>query len=346
MPGRDEISLKEIFIIIKEWVAYLFSKWLIILIFGISGGILGILYASFSKPEYNASLTFILANNSQSSSGIMGLASQFGIDLSNGTNDAFTGNNIIALMKSRRMVQQALLKKPEGSSQSLLNIYCVDQNLSKAWKKDKRLEHVLPFPDSVAQMTNIQDSLFREVYDNIQKKNLDVSIPDRNQSIYKVTCTSGNEMFSFYLIKYVVDVTSSFYIDTKTSLASNNLGMLQHEADSLRSLLGNTITAAAAQTDATFNLNPAYQVQRSNAQQSQVSAGALAQAYGQVLQNLELAKITLQKETPLYQIVDEPLLPLIMLKPSRTISAIVGGMIAGFLICGFLIIRRIYANLK
>lgn len=344
MPGRDEISLKEILIIIRGWITYLFSKWFIILIVGICGGLLGVLYASFSKPKYNASLTFILANNNQGSSGLMGLASQFGIDLSSGTNDAFTGNNIIALMKSRRMVQQALLKKPEGSNQSLLNIYCIDEELSKDWKNDKRLQHVFPFPDSPSVMTRVQDSLFREVYDDIQKLNLDVSIPDRNQSIYKVACTSGNELFSFYLVKYVVDVTSSFYIDTKTSLANNNLRMLQNEADSLRRLLGSTITAAAAQTDATFNLNPAYQVERSGSQQSQVSASALGQAYGQVLQNLELAKITLQKETPLYQIVDEPQLPLVMDKKSKLIYLIIGGFLAGFLICFYLIIKRVFSR--
>jgi len=346
MPNRDEISLKEIFVIIKEWIAYLFSKWVIILIVGIAGGIAGILYASFSKPKYSASLTFILANNSQGSSGILGLASQFGIDLGSNTNDAFTGNNIIALMKSRRMVQQALLNKPEGSNQSLLNIYCTEQKFSEHLKSDERLKHALPFPDSVSQMTKIQDSLFREIYDDIQKINLDVSIPDRDQSIYNVNCTSGNEMFSFYLVKYIVDVTSSFYIYTKTSLANNNLAMLQHEADSLRSLLGNTITAAAAQTDATFNLNPAYQVQRSSSQQSQVSASALGQAYGQVLQNLELAKITLQKATPLYQIVDEPSLPLVADKKSKLVYLILGGILGGIFICGWLIMRRIFSELK
>ena len=86
--------------------------------------------------------------------------------------------------------------------------------------------------------------------------------------------------------------------------------MLQNEADSLRRVLGGAITSAGSQTDLTFNLNPAYQVQRAGAQQSQASAAALGQAYGQVLQNLEIAKITLQRETPLYQIIDEPTLPL------------------------------------
>jgi hypothetical protein len=346
MDKKEEISLKEMIIIIREWIAYLLSKWVIVLIFGILFGVLGVLYAWYSKPKYKASLSFILANTNQNSTGLLGLANQFGINLSAGNSDVFTGNNIIALMKSRRMVQQALLKKPEGSSKSLLNIFCEETGKPEGWKNDKRLNKVYPFPDSLSQMTKVQDSIFRAVYDDIQKKYLDVSMPDKDKSIYQVTTTSANELFSYYLTTYLVDATSAFYIDTKTSVAQQNLKMLQHEADSLHNLLGNTITAAAAQTDVTFNLNPAFQVQRSAAQQSQVSATALGQAYGQVLQNLEIAKITLQKETPLYQIVDVPQLPLVMEKKSKLIYLILGGFVGGLLICVFLIVKRTFSNLK
>ncbi|MEP6465888.1 MAG: Wzz/FepE/Etk N-terminal domain-containing protein [Parafilimonas sp.] len=346
MADKDEISLKEILIIIKGWFTFLLSKFWIILIVGLIGGVCGLMYALFSRPKYEASLSFILANTNENGSGILGLASQFGLDLSSGDNDVFTGNNIIALMQSRRMVQQALLKKPVGSDQSLLNIFCAEKKMPEGWKDDARLNKVYPFPDSLSQMSMVQDSLFREIYNGIQKDYLDVSIPDKDKSIYTVVTTSTSEIFSYYLTTYLVDVTSAFYIDTKTSVAQQNLKMLRHEADSLHDLLGHTITTAASQTDVTFNLNPAYQVQRSGATQSQVSATALGQAYGQVLQNLEIAKITLQKETPLYQIVDEPQMPLVMEKPSKLISLIVGGIIGGILICIFLIMKRIFANLK
>lgn len=346
MSNRDEISLKEILLIIREWYRYLLSKFLIILIVGIIGGICGLFLAVLSKPKYSASLNFILANSNQSNSGLLGIASQFGIDLTNNSNDVFTGNNIIALMKSRTMVQQALLKKPHNNKQSLLNIFCIDNKLNEGWNKDERLKHAYPFPDSSAQMSPVQDSLFREIYDIVQKKNLEVSLPDKDKNIYNVATTSTNEIFSYYLTTYLVDVTSAFYIDTKTSLAQQNLKMLQHEADSLHNLLGRTITTGGAQVDATFNLNPAFQVQRSGAQQSQVNASALGQAYGQVLQNLEIAKIALQKETPLYQIVDTPQLPLVMEKKGKLIYLILGGFLGGFLTCVLLIVKKIFKNLN
>jgi len=344
VTDKDQISLREILFTIRDWIVFLFSKWLIILIVGIVGGILGFLYASLSTPQYRAPLSFILANADENNANLMGIASQFGINLGSGSDDVFKGNNIIALMKSRRMVQKALLMKPAGNQESLLNIFCKDNKFPDEWKKDNRLHNVYPFPDSLSQMSGTQDSMFREIYDVVQRDNLDVSIPDKDQSIYSVTTTSQNQIFSFYLTKYIVDVTSAFYIDTKTSVAKSNLNMLQHEADSLRNLLGIAITATASQADLTFNLNPAYQVQRSGSQKSQIQATVLGTAYGEVVKNLELAKITLQKQTPLYQVIDEPSLPLKMETKSKLIFLLAGGFFAGILICTILIIRKTLAG--
>jgi LPS O-antigen subunit length determinant protein (WzzB/FepE family) len=345
MIDKDSISFRDIVNQLISTFKYLLSKWFIILIAGVAGGAVGILYAVISKPTYSATLNFVLSTNSSSSSNLMGLASQFGVSLGNDNDDVFSGDNIITLMKSRRMVQQALFSKPKSANESLLNIYIRNQKLNEGWQENERTKNAYPYPDDASKMTLVQDSLFKTIYDNLQKDILDVSKPNDNESIYEVTTTSVSDTFSYYLTKYLVDATSLFYINTKTSTAKQNLDMLLKEADSLRNVLGGAITSAGSQTDLTFNLNPAYQVQRSGAQESQARAAALGQAYGQVLQNLEIAKITLQKETPLYQIIDEPTLPLTMDKPSKLISLIVGGLLAGFLICGFLVGKRFYKSL-
>ena len=45
MIDKDSISFRDIINKIIELIRYLFSKWLIILIAGIIGGVLGIVYA-------------------------------------------------------------------------------------------------------------------------------------------------------------------------------------------------------------------------------------------------------------------------------------------------------------
>jgi uncharacterized protein involved in exopolysaccharide biosynthesis len=341
MSTQEEVTLKDIIKRLQQIVRFLFSRWLIIVIVGILGGLFGLLYAWYAKPTYSATLTFVLSNNS-SSGGIMSLANQFGINFGDDNSNVFSGDNITALMKSRRMVQQALFTKPDDNKELLINIFVKDNKLNESWQQNERTKNVYPFPDDASKMTLVQDSLFRQIYNSVQSDLLDVSKPDKDQSIYAVRTTSKNPEFSYDLTKFLVDVTSTFYINTKTSVAKQNLAMLQKEADSLRSVLGGAITSAGSQTDLTFNLNPAYQVQRSGAQQSQARAAALGQAYGQVLQSLEVAKITLQKDTPLYQVIDEPTLPLDADKPGKLSSMIIGGFLAGFLICCILLAIKAY----
>lgn len=341
MNNQEEVSFKDIIKRIQQIVKYLLSKWLIIVVVGILGGLLGLVYASVTKPKYKATLNFVLSTGS-STGRFTGLANQFGLSLGDDNDNVFSGDNIITLMKSRRMVQQVLFKKPANSIESLLNVFIRDNKLNEGWQKNARTKNAYPFPDDPSKMTLVQDSLFRTIYNSVQKDMLNVLKPEIDQSIYAVTTTSKNPEFSYYLTKYLVAVTSAFYIDTKTSTAKQNLDMLQKEADSLRNVLGGAITAAGSQTDYTFNLNPAFQVQRSGAQQSQARAAALGQAYGQVLQNLEIAKITLQKETPLYQVIDEPTLPLEATKPGRLTSIIIGGFLGGILACVVLIAIKVY----
>lgn len=343
---KSEVSFRDILYAFKNWVRYLFTKWLIIVIVGISGGVAGLLYAAFSEPEYEASLSFILANAYQTTPGVMSIATQLGLGVANSQNDVFSGDNIISLMKSRKMVQQALLKKPENGNLSLLNLYCKDNELDTAWQESEYLKKAYPFPDSLNEMSPLQDSLFDEIYNAIQTNNLDVSKPDENQSIFMVSTVSENEIFSYNLTKYIVDVTSAFFISTRTKVAKSNLDMLQHEADSLRHLLAGAIVNVASETDQTFNLNPAFQVRRAPTQQNQAQAQVVGAAYGEVVKNLELAKIALQKETPLYQILDEPFLPLKMDKPSKLLCIIIGGFLSGILIIMGLTFKRFYSYYK
>lgn len=49
--SEQEISLKDLFINIKQWGVYLFSKWYILLIAGFFGAGIGILYSKVKKTD-------------------------------------------------------------------------------------------------------------------------------------------------------------------------------------------------------------------------------------------------------------------------------------------------------
>lgn len=337
---KSELTLQDIGQTFRNWFRFIWSKWLLILIIGLLGGTIGLLYAWFSTPKYTGNLTFVLSSGE--SSGLASLAGQFGFNLGMGSNDVFEGENIIELLKSRRIVKAALFHPMPDDSSTTLFQYIIDKTkTAESWAKEEDLKGIFPFPKDPAKLTPVQDSLVSEVHEALLEYNLSIDKPDPKLGIFRVSTNSANEKISCYLTKGVVDEASRFYIQTKTKTAKESLDMLQNEADSLRQLLGGTIVSTARESDKTFNLNPAYQVERAAAQQGQFRATVLATAYGEVVKNLEIAKINLQRETPLYQIIDSPTLPLKMEKPSRLISAIVGGIIAGFLILLYFTIKFI-----
>ena len=108
---NDEISLKELIQKIQEWIAYLKTQWKLIIGIAALGGIIGFVYASFQKPTYSATTTFVLEEDKGGGGlgGAMGLASSFGFDLGGGGGGLFTSSNIIELMKSRLVVEKTLL---------------------------------------------------------------------------------------------------------------------------------------------------------------------------------------------------------------------------------------------
>ena len=344
--NNDEISLKGLISKISSIFKYLFSKWILLLIACIFGGGIGLFISLYTKPTYTGQLTFVLSSESKGS-GLSGLASQFGLDLGMSSgNDVFSGDNILSLFKSKRLVKSVLFKTSPEKRDILINIIVREWEWDKRWAKKQRTQSSFPFPADPDQLSPIQDSLVREVYNNIVDKNLTVNRIDKKLSVYDLSTTSTNEIFSYNLTKFLMDETAKFYIETKTSVAKLNLRMLQKEADSLRVLLGGEISSTASEAERTFNLNPALQAQRAPAQKSQVRATVLATAYGEVVKNLEIAKITLQKEIPLYQIIDEPELPLKAKKTSVLLLILVGAAISFLAVTGLLILKYIIPKSK
>ena len=341
----DVITVKGTFKRAKSTFSYLLSKWIWILLFVILGAAIGLYIAYSTKPTYTGTLNFVLSTGSKTSN-ISGLASQLGFDMgSSQTGDVFSGDNILVLFKSKKMIRSALFKKPPGSYDVLANIIVKDLGWDRKWFGNQRTKGLFPYPED-GVLNPIQDSLFRELYTYIIKKQLTIIRTDPKLSIYTLTTISTNEVFSCYLTRFLMDETASFYINTKTSSAKQAVQLLEKESDSLRRLLGSSIVSTAAESDRTFALNPAMQVQKAPVQKGQIRTTVIGTAYGEIVKNLELAKINLQKENPLYQIIDAPDIPLVMEKPGKLMALIIGGFAGGFVCLVSLLCAKLFRALN
>ena len=104
--------------------------------------------------------------------------------------------------------------------------------------------------------------------------------------------------------------------------------------------LNGAINASAATVDATPNLNPNRQILRVPVQRSQINAEANKAILGELVKNLELAKMSFRKETPLLQVVDTPVFPLEKTKLGKIKAFIVGAVLVTILSIVIMFIRK------
>lgn len=339
--SKDTISVKELILQFKSWVRFVSSRWLMILIIGIAGAIIGYFYSNQLKPTYTGKLTFVLATETKGN-GLSGLASQFGLDIGSTGSDAFSGQNIVGLMTSQKILHKVFFKTIPEVKDNLANLIANEIGYAEVWKNNPRFQQLFPFPIDETKLLPLQDSLLRELYDVVTTNYLKVAKPEKNEFFYAVTTTSFNELIAANLPKFIVDETAQFYINTKTMQARKNLELLQYEADSLRGKLSGSISATSNIMDKTFNLNPALQRQRNQVLEGQVKTNIVSAAYAEVLKNLEIAKINLQRDMPLYQVIDTPEKPLKIKLVSHKKFLILGFVIGSLFIITLLVLRKLF----
>jgi len=346
----DEISLKDLFLKIRELWQFLLSKWLIILIAGIIGGAIGFTYARLKKPIYKGELSFAL-QDPKSGGGLgaySGIASQLGLAVGSSGGGAFSGDNLLQLMKSRSMVEKALLTTVSinGKKETLAEYYISFNKLREGWKGNPELEnmHFLPDADR-SKFTLKQDSILGVFHKTLVASNLVVDKIDKELSIISVKVNSPNELFSKYFTEVLAKVVSDFYVQTQTEKSTKNVAMLQRQTDSVRRVLNAAINGVALSVDADPNPNPALQTLHVQSRRREIDVAANTAILGELVRNLEVSKMSLLQETPLIQVIDTPILPLEIEKAGKLKGLIFGGMISGFLTIIILLFRKGVKNI-
>ncbi len=346
-----DMSIKDLILKFYEWYKFLLSKWVVIMAFGIIFGAIGVILSLFKKPIYTAELTFVLENEKANNmGGYASLAGQFGIDMGGGQGGGvFEGDNLLALMESRSMVQKALLTTVEVENKriTLAEFYIDINNLREKWiEKNSKLKEVHFYSNIKGDnLTLEQQSLINSFHRSLIGSNLTVEKKDKKSSIISIQVNSENELFSKYFTEVLAKEVSDFYIETKIKKSVQNLQILQYQTDSVKRAFNSAISGVAASTDATPNINPSRQILRVPSQRRQVDVQINQAILSQLVQNLEMAKVSLRKETPLIQIIDYPVLPLVVTTPNNIVQGIKWAMIGAFAAIFFLLGRKILKDL-
>ncbi len=341
----DRISIKGLFLRIADWIMYLWNHWKLILIGTTVIAGLYITYHLVRSAKYTAGTTFVLEVGGAEGGQISSLASAVGLSIGGFSSESelFSGENILELYRSYRMLKKTFLTKREfeGETTRLITRYAEQQRLLKKWQRKKGLQD-FTFEVPVAEMRVAHDSLLMEVVEDFREKNMIAEKVSRRLSILRVSVTSKDQLFAKAFNEEIVLNVNEFYKETKTKKTFSNLKVLQFQADSVRKALDDALLKFGQVTEGIPNPNPVLATNLVNYQKLKIDIETTTAVYEEVLRQLEVAKITHLENIPLIQIVDYPILPLPDDKPSTLKMVVLAFFLGGFLVVAFLIGKRAY----
>jgi uncharacterized protein involved in exopolysaccharide biosynthesis len=339
--GEDEISLKELIQKIKELFQYFWTFRFWIVLVGLTGGALGFTYAHFFREvQYTSKLTFAIEEKGGGGSSLLGLASQFGVDLGGGGGGLFTSDNLLVLLKSNRIIQGALLKPvPALKEGNLLNLY-----LTIHYNKPLSRNELTLFPLDLprAQFSRKQDSIVSFVAENLSKE-LEIAKRDKKASLIDISIIDPSEKFAFLFNQFLIQEATDLYIELKVGKMRRSVQVLQSRVDSVQRVMDGTMLSAAVSMDQSLGI--VSMAPRVSTTKKQVEAQMLGTLFAELTKNLELTKFTLEREEPVIQIVDAPMMPLLKEGKGRIKFTAIGGFLAGFLMLGYLFGMRFLEGL-
>lgn len=335
----DEISLKDLILKIKEIWKYLLLKWKIIVIVGISSGLLGLVYSLIKTPEYVATLSFSVIEKGSAGGGLSALAGQFGIDAGS-SSGVFSGNNMIELLQSRNLIERTLLSdvEIEGKHCRLIDYYRV----LNPPEEDDTISILITYPLDLnrEQFTREQDSLLYVFNQAITTEKLTVDKQKKDVNIINLSFLNENELFAKLFTENLIKIVSEFYIQTKTKNIQVNLEKMEVRADSVRQEYEKALAALAEYSDQ--NISPARRSLMVEQQKIQTRVQLTGTTYTELVRNIEFLKLELIQQTPLIQVIDAPIMPLAIERLGKLKSIIIGGFLGGFLIVAWLLAVYFY----
>ena len=331
MSNTEETTLKDVIISIRDFTRELKKKFILISTVLIISIILGLVYSSIQKDKFEAVLSFIVEGQSEGPnlSSISGMASQFGLDLGGSSTSSFSQQNVIELLKSRKVIESTLSKSciVNNEEDILLNHYISINNMIEDG------ENISFFSSSKDSITNI---IWKEIIDF----KIDLSYQNDEANILNLTYTSTSSEFAKNFTELLVEEISQMYSHYQTEKTRNSLKNLELRSDSIFRELKNSERNFARVKDR--NLRVINASGRLDEIQYMREVQVLNAIYLELIKNTELVKMNLLNETPIIQLIDVPVLPLEYSNRSSKLFWVFSFSFLGlFLVSSLIILRKL-----
>ena len=255
--------------------------------------------------------------------------------------DGLGGDNLLSLMKSRRIVQDVLLSPISVDGDSIL---LIEQYIATTPKMQSRWDSLGLLPiDPIRCCNPKQDSAIGLIVKSVSESALAVSKVDKKLSFVTVSYTGNDPVFTGAFVELLTAKSTDFYVQTKMANARANIDLLERRVDSVSAEMQAAMVGfASAQDQNSFTVQSVAKVP---SVQKQMKVTMLTTLYGELVKNLELSKTMSAREEPLITIIDRPHYPL-RVRESKLKSAAIGWVLGVFLTLLFLGGRAFLSDLN
>jgi hypothetical protein len=336
----DEFSPKHILLLVNQSARYLLSKWIILLIAGAVSGLLYIAFSYAKKPKYTADFVFALDEGAvkSSSNSLTALSEELGFGPSYDAGGVFSSvTNILELLQSRLLIEKTLKRSIAFGNKPVLfaDFFLDSLEYRKKWMKGSSFEHIdFAKENPGREEEHFRNGILSNMYGTITSQFIKIDRKGKGTTLIQVSLTSEHEAFSKYFLEALIDEVSKYYIELKTYRSKLHLDFIQKRTDSMRDAYNQGLYGRSVLADA--NINPNRQIATVPGEKKQTDVQILRESYISLMKTLESERTSLMQETPLFQYLDKPLLPLKKttnnLLVKFIIFFIIGSLLAAFIL--------------
>lgn len=318
MAQQDEqitLSPKLIFQKLIQIKDVVFKNWWLILLITAIGAAIGYYVDSKKnkRTQYVAKIIFSVsgAGGSQDMGGLGSLLGMAGG--SSGDASLFKGENLFYIIKTRPVLEKALLSKlklPNGKEDYFINVYLDStfirqdnwEEIAPEWTKI-RISH-----DSREKMPPKDRDVFDSALLEIRDTELFITQPDVRTAFYQLLVEMDNEYVSKTFAELILKTVEEVYQDNQTKKSKQMKDILEERVAQISAQLNNT-ESRLAQTTA-INTDAVVPTAKVNESRLTRSSTFLTSLYLEASRNLENIKMSIIKEAPLFTIHEPASLPL------------------------------------
>ena len=310
--------------------------------------VFGVILALVSPTKYTASATFVpQLSEGQTNSSLGGLASLAGINLSAimGSQPQDISPSLYPQIAESIPYRLALLEAKVGPNDTSFRNYILDQSSGSAilplLKKytiglpglllNKQTDNNEPLDNTLFQITEEDKDLFEFL---AQVASIEV---DDQEGLVSISVELADRMVAAQLAQAATDLLQNNIIAFKSQSARNNLDFIKRQYESKRQEFEQIQDSIAVFKDQNLNITSSlYQNQLTRLEsQFSVTSSVFQELAGQV----EQAKIQVNKDTPIFTIIEPVSVPLDRSKPKRTMMVIIWTFLGGVFSVGWVLVK-------